>query len=84
MVMNNLKEIREARNIRQDKLAEMTGIGQSTISSWEHGERELSIAQFDTIVKLCVALNCKAVDLFQGEYAEKCKRLSRKSRKKGE
>jgi DNA-binding XRE family transcriptional regulator len=79
---NNLKEIRKAKNINQDELAKEVGVGQSSIASYEKGVLDLSLAQFDTILNLCVSLNCKAVDLFNDEYAEKCKRLSRRSRKK--
>lgn len=77
--MNNLKEIRKARKISQTDLADKLGVVQSAINHWESGVVDLAQARFDTILKICVALNCKAVDLFQDDYAKKCKRLSRKT-----
>lgn len=79
MVVNNLKEIRKARKISQTDLADKLGVVQSAINHWESGVVDLAQARFDTILKICVALNCKAVDLFQDDYAKKCKRLSRKT-----
>ena len=79
MVVNNLKEIRKARKISQTDLADKLGVVQSAINHWESGVVDLALARFDTILKICVALNCKAVDLFQDDYAKKCKRLSRKT-----
>jgi len=79
MVVNNLKEIRKARGLNQYELADKIGVVQSAINHWESGVVDLALARFDTILKICVALNCKAVDLFQDDYAKKCKRLSRKT-----
>ena len=79
MVMNNLKEIRKTRKISQTDLADKLGVVQSAINHWESGVVDLAQARFDTILKICVALKCKAVDLFQDDYAKKCKRLSRKT-----
>lgn len=39
---NHLKEIREARGITQEGLAEALGVSYSTIQKWEHGNREVS------------------------------------------
>lgn len=79
MVVNNLKEIRKARKISQTDLADKLGVVQSAINHWESGVVDLSQARFDTILNICIALKCKAVDLFQDDYAKKCKRLSRKT-----
>jgi len=79
MVMNNLKEIRKARKISQTDLADKLGVVQSAINHWESGVVDLAQARFDTVLNICATLNCKAVDLFQDDYAKKCKRLSRKT-----
>lgn len=39
---NRLKEIREARGITQEGLAEALEVSYSTVQKWEHGNRELT------------------------------------------
>ena len=53
--MNNLKRLRELKDINQSKLAEKLGIGQSAISQWETG-----IAQptAENLTKLADILGC--------------------------
>lgn len=65
--MGNREEIgarirlyRKSRNLSQAKLAEMIGVKQNTISSYESGERA---PDYDTIEALADAFNCTIRDL---------------------
>ena len=46
----NLKKLRESKNITQAELAKMLGVDQRTISAWENKVCEPS---FDILAKLC-------------------------------
>ncbi len=67
--MGNKEEIgarirlyRKSRGLSQAKLAEMIGVKQNTISSYESGERT---PDYDTIEALADAFNCRISDLIQ-------------------
>ncbi len=51
-----LKEIRQKAGISQEKLAEMSGIPQGSISKIENGTRDFA---FSTLQKLLDALKCE-------------------------
>ena len=52
--MNRIKQARQIRNMRQQDLADLIGIGQSTLSHWENGVYEPDIT---AIRKMCAVLN---------------------------
>lgn len=47
----------------QAKLAEITGLSLRTITSLEQGKRNVNKAEFSTLLKLCLALNCRLSDI---------------------
>ncbi len=51
---NRIKSTREAKNLTQEKLAELTGLSNNYISNIE---RNRSIPSLETLVKLCNALD---------------------------
>lgn len=57
-----IKELRQKRNLSQDELAELSGVQQYLISSYEVGRREPNIK---TMRKLAKALNVKITELFE-------------------
>lgn len=59
--MNKIKTFRKKAKISQKKLSEYLGVSQISVSLYERGLREPSLA---TIKKLATALNCKPADLF--------------------
>lgn len=65
ILRNNIKEVRAAKRLSQEKLARMVGVSRNTISSIEIGEF-CPTAKLAYI--LCVALEIKFEDLF---YLEK-------------
>lgn len=72
----------EEKKITLPKAAELTGITYGTIIHLAYKQFDLKEIKVDTLIRLCVGLNVKAVDLFPENEQELIKRLSRKSRKK--
>lgn len=56
-----LKQVREARNVSQNKLAQLIGMSLQNVQRIEYGDAK-SIP-LDTLDKLCEALNCQPGDL---------------------
>ena len=56
-----LREIRRAKDITQDQLSELSGVGRTTIIQLESGEREDT--SVSTLLKLAEALECSVSDL---------------------
>ena len=77
-----LKDILNERNLTLKKASELTGLTMNTIVALTYREINFMDMKVDTLVKLCIGLNVKAVDLFDGEDKEKVVRLTRKGRKK--
>ena len=62
---NRIREIRESKNIKQNKLAEMLNIEPTNLSKLEKG---VHLAKEETINKLAEALGCNLQDLFNFEH----------------
>lgn len=60
--MNRIREIRKSKNLKQIKLAEMTGIKQGRLSYYEHGKRGIDL---ETAAVIAEALGCKVDDLIK-------------------
>lgn len=58
--MDKLKEMREAKNIKQVELADALGVTQGTISQWESG---ISNPSIDKLKKLAAELDCTIDEL---------------------
>lgn len=52
----NLKSLRNKKNITQEKLAELIGVSRQSVSKWECGE---SYPTMENILELCKIFNCK-------------------------
>ena len=65
---DNLKRIREQRNLTQDDIAREIGISRQSVSKWENGVAEPDL---DTIKQLCSILNCSLDELIYGEQPSK-------------
>ncbi|OKH10795.1 type I restriction endonuclease subunit S [Fischerella major NIES-592] len=57
---DNLRKVRQAGGISQERLAELAGLRRTYIGSADRGERNISI---DNIERIATALGLKPVDL---------------------
>lgn len=57
---SNIKKWREIRNLKQSDLAELIGVSDKTVSSWEINRTEPKMGMVE---KICAALNCKKTDI---------------------
>ena len=72
-----LKEMRQSKGLSQSQLAEKTGINVRTIQHYEQGSKNFDHARIDTILKTCIALNCKLEDIIENpEYIDLIKKLT--------
>ena len=60
-VKYRLKELLEEKNITKYRLAKMTDINENALTKIERNESKQ--ARFDTLEKICKALDCKLTDL---------------------
>ena len=58
--MENLKRLRKAKKVTQEKLAEMTGINRARLSMYEKGHQSPSVK---TAYKIAQALECTIDEL---------------------
>lgn len=56
----NIKKWRELRNLKQSELAELVGVSDKTVSSWEINRTEPKMGMVEKISK---ALDCKKTDI---------------------
>lgn len=82
MKENELKKILNEKGLSVAKASELVGIPNITMTNLVYVQDDLKQIKVDTLIKLCIGLNVKAIDLFPEEDKEKILRLSRKSRKK--
>ena len=57
------KRLRMYANLSQKELAERTGIPLRTIQQYEQGQKDLSHARADSVIKIAKALYCRVEDL---------------------
>jgi transcriptional regulator with XRE-family HTH domain len=58
---NNIKKLRNRKGLSQEKLAEISDLHRTYISSLELGKRNVAL---ENIQKLALALDCKISELF--------------------
>jgi transcriptional regulator with XRE-family HTH domain len=63
---HRVRELRKARGLSQEELAELAGVHRTYMSSVERGERNVGL---DNILAIAAALDVPASDLFMGETA---------------
>ena len=60
---DKLRNLRQSNNMSQSQLANAAGIPVRVLQSYESGARDISGAKLLTLLKLCMALNCKLQDI---------------------
>lgn len=75
--MTKLKDVRVASGLTQAQLAEKAGINVRVLQHYEQMTKNFDHARVDTLLKVCVALNCKLEDVIENsEYLELLKKYS--------
>ncbi len=71
MTHSKLQATRLSKDLSQSQLATVAGINPRVLQTYEQGGRDLSGAKLATLLKLCLALNCKLEDILpDGETAQ--------------
>lgn len=65
--MNKLKEMRQNAKLTQVQLAEKAGINLRVLQHYEQGSKNFDHARLDTLLKVCIALDCKLADVIKNE-----------------
>lgn len=63
--MNKLKQLRLKAKLSQKQLAEKAGCSLRMLQYYEQGTKNLDHARLDTIIKYCLALECKLSDIIE-------------------
>ena len=63
--VSNLKKIREAVGLSQNKLATLSGVSNRMIQHYEQGVKDINKAQAETVYKLANTLNCNMEDIIE-------------------
>lgn len=63
--MNNLKRIRESKELTARELAELSGVSASTIRTYEIYRRDINKASAIILYKLAKVLECSIEDLLE-------------------
>ncbi len=58
-----LQAKRKERGLSQSQLAEVSGVNLRTLQKYEIGEKDLNGAKLSTLLRLCIALECKLIDI---------------------
>lgn len=69
--MSKLKTKRMETGMSQSQLAEKANMNVRTLQHYEQGSKIFDNARIDTILRVCLALNCKFEDVIENqEYIE--------------
>lgn len=67
MKMSKLQERRKAAGYSQHQLSVVTGVSLRAIQQYEAGVRDINRARLESMIALCIALNCKISDILEGD-----------------
>ena len=65
--MRKLKEVRLAKGLTQKQLADSANINIRVLQHYEQGTKNFDHARLDTLLKICLALDCKLADIIENE-----------------
>lgn len=60
---DKLRALRESRNLSQSQLAKRAGLSVRMLQDYEQGKRDFNGAKLKTMLRLCLALECKLKDI---------------------
>lgn len=64
---DNLKALRKAERMSQERLAEKVGVSRQSVSKWETGE---AYPEMTNIVALCTVFHCEITDLINSQISD--------------
>ena len=64
---SRLQNTRLAAGLSQSQLAAATGLNVRTLQCYEQGAKDINNAKLATLLKLCLALDCKLGDILKDE-----------------
>lgn len=65
--MSKLKEMRQAKGLSQSQLAEKANMNVRTLQHYEQGSKIFDHARIDTILRVCLALDCKISEIIENQ-----------------
>lgn len=65
--MSKLKSKRMEAGLSQSQLAEKANLNVRTLQHYEQGSKIFDNARIDTILRVCLALNCKMEDVIENQ-----------------
>lgn len=65
--MTKLKTKRMEAGLSQSQLAEKAKLNVRTLQHYEQGSKIFDHARMDTIIRVCLALNCKFEDIIENQ-----------------
>lgn len=65
--MSKLKTTRQAKGLSQSQLAEKANMNVRTLQHYEQGSKVFDHARIDTILRVCLALDCKLEDIIENQ-----------------
>ena len=68
---SRLQNTRLAAGLSQSQLAAATGLNVRTLQCYEQGAKDINNAKLATLLKLCLALDCKLGDILTDEATVK-------------
>jgi transcriptional regulator with XRE-family HTH domain len=67
--------MRQTKGLSQSQLAEKANMNVRTLQHYEQGSKVFDHARIDTILRVCLALNCKLEDIIENQdYIDLIKR----------
>lgn len=65
--MSKLKEVRQAKGLSQSQLAGKANMNVRTLQHYEQGSKIFDHARIDTILRVCLALDCKIDEIIENQ-----------------
>lgn len=65
--MSKLKITRQTKGLSQSQLAEKANMNVRTLQHYEQGSKVFDHARIDTILRVCLALDCKLEDIIENQ-----------------
>lgn len=65
-----LQELRHKLGLSQYQLATKANLKVRTLQKYEQGGRNLDGAKLETLLNLCIAMDCKLIDLIESEHTK--------------